>query len=142
MGYGENPEFTGMPRGRSLYGTLPGQLADPASFVSGLRDILEIRTRSGVATARQVDVPPVSHKGMLVMVHELPKGSRHQVTVLNFAQEDITGTVRSEHLVPGSSVLDMSSGNELGEVDDLNSFSVTLATHDGLSLLITPPAAE
>ena len=142
MGYGENPEFTGMPRGRSLYGTLPGQLEDPESFVSGLREILEIRTRSGVATARQVDVPPVSHKGMLVMVHELPEGARHQVTVLNFTQEDITGTVRSEHLVPGSAVLDMTTGDELGEVDDLNSFSVTLATHDGLSLLVTPPVAE
>ena len=142
MGYGENPEFTGMPRGRSLYGTLPGQLEDPESFVSGLREILEIRTRSGVATARQVDVPLVSHKGMLVMVHELPEGSRHQVTVLNFTQEDITGTVRSEHLVPGSAVLDMTTGDELGEVDDLNSFTVTLATHDGLSLLITPPVAE
>ena len=33
-------------------------------------EILEIRESSGVATATQVDVPPVSHKGMLVMVHQ------------------------------------------------------------------------
>ena len=52
----------------------------------------------GLATANQVDVPPVSHKGMLVMVHALSDGPTHQVTVLNFAQEDVTGTVRSERL--------------------------------------------
>ena len=139
MGYGENPAFLGMPHGRSLYGTLPAQLEDPDSYVCGLREILEIRERSGVATARQLDVPPVSHKGMLVMVHEIEDGSGQHVTVLNFAQEDITGTIRSEHLAPGSSVVDMSSGAEIGEVDDLNSFSVSLGMHDGLSLLVTPP---
>jgi trehalose synthase len=142
MGYGENPDFHGMPRGRSLYGTLPDQLGDPDSFVSGLQQILDIRTTSGVATATQVDVPPVSHKGMLVMVHDLgDKGSRHHVTALNFAQEEVTGTIRSKLLTPGSTVLDMASGEEIGEVDDLNSFSVTLGVHDGLSLMVTPPPA-
>jgi trehalose synthase len=139
MGYGENPGFHGMPRGRSLYGTLPAQLEDPGSFVSGLRSILDIRTASGVATATQVDVPPVSHKAMLVMVHEVQGGTRHHVTALNFGQDDVSGTIRSEHLVPGSTVLDMATDEELGEVDDLNSFSVSLAAHDGLSLLVTPP---
>jgi trehalose synthase len=142
MGYGENSEFHGMPQGRSLYGTLPEQLEDPDSFVSGLRAILEIRETSGVATATQVDVPPVSHKGMLVMVHELADGSRQHVTALNFSADEITGTIRSEHLVPGSAVQDLSSGEELGEVDDLNSFSVTLGNHDGLFLMVTPPPAE
>jgi trehalose synthase len=142
MGYRENPDFHGMPRGRSLYGTLPDQLGDPDSFVSGLQQILDIRTTSGVATATQVDVPPVSHKGMLVMVHDLgDKGSRHHVTALNFAQEEVTGTIRSKLLTPGSTVLDMASGEEIGEVDDLNSFSVTLGVHDGLSLMVTPPPA-
>jgi trehalose synthase len=140
MGYGENPDFHGMPRGRSLYGTLPSQLEDPDSFASGLRAILDIRTSSGVATANQVDVPPVSHKGMLVMVHEVQDGTRHHVTALNFSQEDLTGTIRSKHLVPGSTVLDMATGEEIGEVDDLNSFSASLGGHDGLSLMVTPPA--
>lgn len=143
MGYGENPDFHGMPRGRSLYGTLPAQLEDPDSFVSGLRAILDIRTSSGVATANQVDVPPVSHKGMLVMVHDLEDalqdGARHHVAALNFSQEDLAGTIRSKHLVPGSTVLDMATGEELGEVDDLNSFSASLGSHDGLSLMVTHP---
>ncbi len=142
MGYDENPAFTGMPTGRSLYGNLPEQLADPDSFVSGLRAVLEIRDRAGVATARQVDVPPVSHRGMLVMVHALGDAGEHQVTVLNFTQEEITGTVRSEHLVPGSTVHDMVTDSDLGEVDELTSFTVTLGPHDGLSLLVSPPTPE
>ncbi len=141
MGYGENPDFHGMPRGRSLYGTLPAQLEDPTSFVAGLQQILEIRATSGLATATQVDVPPVSHKGMLVMVHDLgDEDARHQVTALNFGQEEITGTIRSKLLIPRSVVLDMASGEEVGEVDDLNSFSVSLGGHDGVSLMVTPPA--
>ena len=86
-------------------------------------------------------MPPVSHKGMLVMVHDLgDDDSRHQVTALNFGQEEITGTIRSKLLIPRSVVLDMASGEEVGEVDDLNSFSVSLDGHDGVSLMVTPPA--
>ncbi len=142
MGYDENPAYSGMPTGRSLYGTLPEQLADPDSFVSGLRAVLEMRDRAGVATATQVDVPPVSHRGMLVMVHALAAEGEHQVTVLNFSQDEITGTVRSEHLVPGSTVHDMVTDTEVGEVDELTSFTVTLGPHDGLSLLVSPPTPE
>ena len=142
MGYG-NERFNGMPRGRSLYGTLPEQLEDPESFTSKLRSVLEVRETSGLATGSQLDVPPVSHRGMLVMVHELPgTGSEpadRQVTVLNFGQEAITGTVRSEHLVPRSVVTDMTDKHVVGEVDDLHSFSVALEPHEGLSLLITAP---
>ena len=69
----------GMPRGRSLYADLPTQLADPTSFARRLSRILEVRKRFGIATARQVDVPAVSHRGLLVLVHELAKaGSRRR----------------------------------------------------------------
>ena len=40
-----------MPPARSLYGTLPEQLADPDSFARRLRAIIEVRRRSGIATA-------------------------------------------------------------------------------------------
>jgi hypothetical protein len=127
-----------MPAGRSLYGPLPDQLKDPKSFVSGLKEILEVREACDLATAEQVDVPLVSHRSMLVMVHRLPDGVRFQVTVLNFGQEPVTGTVRSEHLPPGASVTDMFTDWPLGEVDDLNSFTVSLDALEGLSLLVEP----
>jgi hypothetical protein len=56
--------------------------------------------------------------------------------VLNFANEDIAGTIRSEHLPPGSQVTDMFTGNQVGTVDDLHSFVAELPPHHGMSLLV------
>ena len=140
---GVNPTATrsmaGMPRGRSLYGSVPDQLADEASFLRQLQAILRVRSYFGIATSRQVDVPDVSHRGMLVLVHELEGRERHQLTVLNFANEAISGTVRSEHLRPGRRVTDMFSGAPMATVDDLRSFVVDLPPHHGMSLLVEVP---
>jgi trehalose synthase len=130
-----------MPRGVSLYGTLATQRHDPDSFASGLREILRIRKQYGIATSEQLDVPQVSNKAMLVMVHRLQKDQQVQVTVLNFSSQPISGSVRSKHLVRGGEVVDMFTDELIGEVDDLHSFAVTLEPHQGLSLLILPPPA-
>ena len=53
------------------------------SFACRLRDILAVRKRYGIATSVQVDVPHVSSKAMLVMVHQL--SDAEQATVLNFS---------------------------------------------------------
>jgi trehalose synthase len=131
----------GMPRGRSLYGALPDQLDDPASFASRLSDILRLRREYGIATASQLDIPEVAHAGMLVLVHRLDDGDANaeapmQVTVLNFASEPTEGTVRSERLVPGSVVRDAASGDDIGRVDDLQSFSVSLPAYGAMFLLL------
>ena len=44
-----------IPRGISLYGSLPQQLEDPNSFVSRLADILRVRSHHRIATGVQVD---------------------------------------------------------------------------------------
>lgn len=131
----------GMPRARSLYGTLPAQLRDPGSFASRLAGILDIRRERGIATATQVDIPEVAHAGMLVLVHRLDDGDPHadastQVTVLNFSAEPTEGTVRSEQLAPGSDVIDASSGDVIGRVDDLCSFSVSLPAYGAMFLVL------
>jgi trehalose synthase len=122
-----------MPPAPSLYGTLPEQLADPSSFASRLRAIIDVRRRYEIATAVQVDVPNVSHRSELVMVHKLDDGS-HQITALNFGREAINGTVRSKHLPPGATVTDMFTGTTVGTVDDLNSFGLELEAFQGTSL--------
>jgi trehalose synthase len=124
-----------MPPARSLYGTLPEQLADPASFASRLRAIIDVRRRSGIATSVQVDVPQVSHRAELVMVHRIDDQTL-QITALNFSAEQLSGTVRSEHLPPGASVTDMFTGEELAAVDDLHSFGLVLEGYQGTSLLV------
>ena len=129
----------GMPRGRSLYGTIPEQLDDPDSFISGLHNILAIRKRFGIATARQVDVPDVSHPGLLVLVHELADGTL-QTTVLNFSQEAVAGSVRSEAFPPGAVVVDTGTDEQVGDVDNLHAFGIALNGLQGMSLLIRPAA--
>jgi trehalose synthase len=124
-----------MPAGRSLYGTLAEQLADPNSFARGLQRILEVRRRYEIATAEQIDVPDVSHKAELVMVHRLRDGAL-QVTVLNFSGEPIAGSVRSEQLPAGATIVDMLSGEECATVDDLHSFPLELQGYQGRSLLV------
>jgi hypothetical protein len=116
---------------------LPEQLTDARSFASRLAEILAIRKRYSIATAVQLDIPPVSHKAMLVMVHQLHDAE--QLTVLNFSAEPISGTVRSEHLVPGSLLVDMFTDEELGEVDNLNSLMISLQPHEGKSLFVMCP---
>jgi trehalose synthase len=143
---GVNPRATrsmaGMPRGRSLYGPIPEQLADETSFLRQLQAILRVRSHYGIATSRQVDIPEVSHRAMLVLVHELEEPGRHQLTVLNFANQDIAGTVRSEHLPPGGQVSDMFTGTPIGVVDDLHSFTVEMPRHHGMSLLVEAPEPD
>jgi trehalose synthase len=132
----------GLPVGRSLYGTLPDQLADPSSFACQLRRIIEIRRQYGIAVSKQIDVPQVSQRPMLVMVHRLDADSL-QLTVLNFSGDALTGSVHSEHLEPHAQVIDMFTGVEIASIDDLHTFSLALEEYEGRSLLVRselPPA--
>ena len=139
---------SGMPRARSLYGSLGAQQANPESFLSGLRDVLRIRGDHGIAVATQVDIPQVGHPSMLVMVHRLDGGDRReedaplQITVLNFSGETIEGTVRSEFLVPQSTAVDAATGDVVGRVDELQSFSLELGPYAGLFLVLQAPELD
>ncbi len=142
---GANPNASsssaGMPRAVSLYGSLPDQLADERSFSSRLSRILAVREEHGIATGALLDVPAVSHRGLLVMVNRLLSGTQ-QVTVLNFSADDLDATVLSDHLVPGSVVTDAFSQQEVGTVDALHTVSVSLPGYGGTVLLLSAPAQE
>ena len=128
-----------LPVGRSLYGPLPEQLEDPNSFASRLARILEVRREHGIDLADLLDIPAVSHPAMLVLIHQLPAGRQHALT-LNFSNQRIWGTVQSPHLTPGSRVSDMFGGwDDATSVDALNSFHLALGPFEGFSLLIEPP---
>ncbi|RDV44082.1 maltose alpha-D-glucosyltransferase [Leifsonia sp. ku-ls] len=138
---------SGMPRARSLYGTLPEQLKRKTSFASRLRELLRIRTRFGIATARQVDVPDVAHPGMLVMVHELESLDEQglpvvQLTVLNMTDTPVDGTVRSEALPHRATVTDAADGREVGTVDDLASFPLSIPAYGARFLVLTRAPAD
>ncbi|MFE4952114.1 maltose alpha-D-glucosyltransferase, partial [Leifsonia sp. NPDC056665] len=142
----EERSASGMPRSRSLYGTLPDQLSRPDSFASGLADLLRIRSRFGIATARQVDVPDVAHPGMLVLVHELESLDEQglpivQLTVLNMSAEAVDGTVRSDALPLGATVIDAGDDSEVTTVDNLSSFPLSIGPYGVRFLVLRRPEA-
>jgi trehalose synthase len=126
----------GMPKARNLYGDLPAQLALEDSFASQLQQVIEIRNEHGISTAYQVDIPEVSHHSMLVMVHRLNHGDL-QVTVLNFSNEPIEGSVTSTELPPGASITDVRD-DSVWVIDELHTFHLSLAPFQGRFLLVTP----
>jgi maltose alpha-D-glucosyltransferase/alpha-amylase len=131
-----------MPRARSLYGSLPEQLADEASFARRLQRVLAVREEWGIATGTLLDVPEVSHRGLLVMVNRLASGTV-QVTVLNFSGQEIAGSVRSEEFECGAGVRNLLTNESVGSVDDLHSFFVQLEPYQGAAMIIEPaPVAE
>nr|WP_233265616.1 maltose alpha-D-glucosyltransferase [Leifsonia sp. AG29] len=140
---------SGMPRARSLYGILPDQLRDPESFASRLRRLLELRSRYGIASGRQIDVPDVAHPGMLVLVHELDELDDQglptvQLTVLNMTGAEVDGTVRSEALPLGATVIDADDDSEFATVDNLASFPLRIGPYGARFLVLrrAPEEAE
>ncbi|WP_426625221.1 maltose alpha-D-glucosyltransferase [Leifsonia sp. McL0607] len=135
----------GMPRARSLYGPLTEQLQRPDSFASGLGDLLRIRSKYGIASARQVDVPDVAHPGMLVLVHELESLDEQglpivQLTVLNLSAEAMDGTVRSDAMPLGAAVVDAGDDTEIATVDNLSSFPLSIGPYGVRFLILRRPA--
>jgi trehalose synthase len=130
-----------IPRGTSLYGSLPQQLQDAGSFACRLADILKIRAHYRIAASVQLDVPPVDDKAVLVMVHRLDTG-RIQATVLNFADRTVTGRVSSEHLPAGAAVTDMLTGKRITRTDENHACTLSLQPHQGMSLLLGSPQSR
>jgi trehalose synthase len=126
----------GIPVGRSLYGTLPEQLADQDSFASRLRGVLALRARHGIAEATLLEVPEPDHRAILSIVMRLPDGGI-AATVMNFSPLPVVETVlTSEYAVPGTAVVDLGTDDEMGEVDAEHGVRVILGAHDARVLRI------
>jgi trehalose synthase len=148
---GQSPEAdqspSGMPRARSLYGSLPEQLATPDSFAQRLRSMLAVRAKYGIATATQVDIPDVAHPGMLVLVHELESLDDNglpvvQITALNFTGGTIEGTIHSMSLPTRATVVDTATDEDIGHVDDLSSFPVAIEAYGARFFILRRDATE
>jgi trehalose synthase len=127
---------SGMPKGHSLYGSLPAQLEDPNSFASRLKHLLRVREETGIATADQLEIPPVANPALLAMVHRIDESGQIQATVLNFGSTPVSGAVASEHFEPGRRAYDALTGRDVGVVDDMRAVSVDLPGHDGFCLVL------
>jgi trehalose synthase len=139
---GLNPEAvkssSGMPRARSLYGTLPDQLADPSSFARQLSRILAVRAEHGIARAQLVEVPATDSPSLLVLVNMLQSGDI-EVTLLNFSAVPLSTNVRSQTFKPDSRVIDLLTGMDLGSVHEDLSLDVQLEGFEGRACLLRSP---
>ncbi|GAB1619931.1 maltose alpha-D-glucosyltransferase [Pseudomonas sp. NGC7] len=135
MAPSENLSVMGMPRAKSLYGSLSQQLGDSESFASRVKKILAVRQAYGIASSRQLLVPEVSHPGLLVMVHELPSGRGVQITALNFGNQTISEEIALEGFSPGP-VVDMLSETVEGDLREDGRLLINLDPFEALSLRV------
>lgn len=89
-----NRSTQGLPKARSLYGSLAEQLQDQGSFASRLKSMLTLRKTLGIAHSELVSVPTVDHKGVVVMVNKLQgQPQSWQITALNFSGSHLEQSV-------------------------------------------------
>ena len=125
----------GLPKARSLYGSLCEQLEHPDSFASQLKHLLNVRQAYGIAASRQILIPDVVSPGLLVMVHELPDARGIQVTALNFGATAIHEVVNLPGVHPGA-VVDMINETVVGDLEENGDLQISLGAYRGRSLRI------
>jgi trehalose synthase len=134
-----NPTATashaGLPKATALYGPLTEQLQRADSFASQLQRLLAVRQQYGVYASRQVEIPTVKDKGLLVLVHELPNGQGTQVTALNFGTTPVEEAVTISGAQPGP-VVELLSGADEEPISATGQLSIRLAGHEGKAYLI------
>ncbi|RYB01865.1 maltose alpha-D-glucosyltransferase [Lichenibacterium ramalinae] len=125
----------GMPKCRSLYGSLAEQLKRPDSFISQLKHLLSVRQSYGIAGSHQTAVPDVKAAGLLIMIHELPDGRGTQITALNFGADEIDEVLAMPE-IPRGPIVDMLHGVPAGDVSEEGEIQIQLAPYEGKSLRI------
>jgi trehalose synthase len=134
---GVNPLASGsteLPRATALYGSLPEQLRQPNSFASRLKRMLEIRRQYRIYESRQIEIPDVQSRALLVLVHALPDGLGTQITALNFGSTPVVERVPIAGARPGPA-LEMFSGESLGAVTE-EGLLITLDGYEGKAYLL------
>jgi len=96
---------SGLPKAQALYGSIPEQLKNPTSFVSKLKNILDIREKHKVYKAELIELPEVNNDSVIAMLNELPDGLGKQVTVLNFSPEKLDVTLKFKRVCNCSPVV-------------------------------------
>lgn len=125
----------GLPKARTLYGSLAEQLGRPDSFATQLKHLLSVRAAYGIASSRQVAIPDVAAPGLLVMIHELPDARGTQITALNFGAVPLQEALSLPNVQPGP-VVDMLKGTVIGDLGDDGELPIRLDAYEGVSLRI------
>lgn len=130
-----NSSAAGLPKARMLYGPLTEQLQQPDSFARQLQKLLQVRQDYRIYASRQLPIPNVHSKGLLIMAHELPDERGFQVTALNFGPTAIDETIILPG-IPAASAVDMFSGKSAGQLNENGQLRVILTGYEGKSLYL------
>jgi trehalose synthase len=128
-----------LPKAVALYGPVPDQLRDQGSFASRLSRLLRVRGDLKLYAARQLEVPSVKAKGLLVMTHELPEGGGIEVTAINFAGDPVDEVVtvpQAAGRAKAVDALDPSGGSV--DVAAGGGVPIRLAGWEGKALVVKP----
>ncbi len=129
---GNNPgvqtSVFGLPKARSLYGSLPSQMKQSDSFVKQLQEILVIRESLRIQESEIIASPDVDHPQVFVMIHQLPKDAGHVAIALNFSDSSVEENLRLQSIpeVSGRTIVNLNSQKSIGSVDQNGSFSIEL----------------
>jgi len=144
---GINPEAAtsafGLPRAQALYGPLPEQLKDPASFASQLKQMLAARKKFRLAEAELLAVPQVQNSALALLVMRPPGQPAIAITALNFSRNPIREsldlskikTVNATQL-KAQPVTDSISGKPEGQLDNEARLQIALDGWSAKTLII------
>ncbi|MCB0093470.1 MAG: hypothetical protein KDE54_36525 [Caldilineaceae bacterium] len=100
-----------------------------------LKTMLAIRRQYEIYASRQIAIPSVQSKGLLVMVHALPHNQGLQVTALNFGAHALVEEIPLAE-TPSPRVVDMFTGR--AELLAAGALRVALDGYAGKSYWIPP----
>jgi trehalose synthase len=127
-----------LPKATALYGPIPEQLKDAGSFASRLARMLKARADLKLYAARQLEVPDVQAKGLLVMTHELPDGAT-LITAVNFGADPVDEVVSVPQAAGRSQAVDALDPSAAAvEVTAAGAVHLRLAGWEGKALVVRP----
>jgi hypothetical protein len=135
----------GIERAKSLYGSLPEQLADSNSFVAQLRRMLAARKKYRLAEGELLAVPDVKNKSVCVLLLRVPGPHLGAITALNFSHRDVeervdlvgqNGLVANRAGAMNGRMFDAVKGEPEGNVPDSGQITIKLPALSAKTLVI------
>jgi trehalose synthase len=144
---GANPQADksgfGIARAQTLYGSLPEQLKDSASFVSLLRGMLAARKKYRIAEGELLAVPEVKSKACCVLTMRMPGPYLGAITALNFShrdiqeQVDISGFAKKQgEKVVGGEMFEILTGKTLGRLPATDRITISVPALSATTVVV------
>ena len=138
---GENSEATrspfGIPKAKTLYGSLPYQLNDPHSFVSQLKKYLRVRKIYKIPFAQISRVVHFDHPSLFGILYTLPQTNHLVLCAMNFGTNPVSEKIKFSLFQKTNAINLMEEKSEKKEVSS-KKFLVKLNGLEGKVILFRP----